>query len=617
MSRSIETVITSFKVLVDSVTFKESSTASHEGARDASPVFDVFAPLIQEFTKKHSILARDNITQMMEIIEICKYYNFLQMDDATAKSIICANEYPGARIEAFKFIEMIADIGEFIIHAITPITEDNHKELNINIDRSHWLVSAPSEGNLAVDETITLLEAHPADIYTCMNTTWAGLRAALYTLKDGGNAILHTAGVDENVIIAAAGCFENCYVCKPTISSPLTKDLFVIGIGLKKTSNLAAQIMNAGPYQVINDAPTPARDMIKNIKGIIDRRVAKYTREVEMRLKSYQKHDFDEICNKFAENWLARAMFTSTAFNKFVIPFNHHRQYYIQFGKSPEFAPLSRTLSADAPETPYERRIYMPKSVKHWGQLKLLLNEIEFCTKIYDKNDDITLLYAGAAPGSHQKVMLELFPKFKYVLYDPNPFDEDLVTFASTNPGRIQIHQEYFTDEIAQKYAKEGSKLIFICDIRSSAENVNDFEENVHRDLDMQRHWVEIMRPAHTQLKFRFPFDSKELFEYFDGDIYIQPYPPAISTETRLTFSGVPAMKKYDPIKYESQLYYHNTVARVMKYPMPPNPPPELDECFDCASYMYILSEYIARIAPEKNHSEIMNLIRRLNYLKK
>ena len=61
--------------------------------------------------------------------------------------------------------------------------------------------------------------------------------------------------------------------------------------------------------------------------------------------------------------------------------------------------------------------------------------------------------------------------------------------------------------------------------------------------------WVEILKPKKvffiiilkSLLKFRcaYPTEIKEPTTFFDGDIFIQPWAPASSTETRLIPTGI------------------------------------------------------------------------------
>jgi hypothetical protein len=106
--------------------------------------------------------------------------------------------------------------------------------------------------------------------------------------------------------------------------------------------------------------------------------------------------------------------------------------------------PFCRVLKRDAPRKKYERRKGQKKTVIHWGQRKLLFSEIEFLTVYAPLH--ATVVYAGAAPGTHVAYLCDLFPTLKFVLVDP----ED---FTVKESPRVTIRQEFFTDTIAREYA--------------------------------------------------------------------------------------------------------------------------------------------------------------------
>jgi len=75
------------------------------------------------------------------------------------------------------------------------------------------------------------------------------------------------------------------------------------------------------------------------------------------------------------------------------------------------------------------------------GQRKLLLAEIDFLTRYVQEG--VTVVYAGAAPGTHLNYLAELFPSVKkFVLVDPAEFK------CHPNSDRIVILQQFFTDEV-------------------------------------------------------------------------------------------------------------------------------------------------------------------------
>ncbi|AYV77274.1 MAG: hypothetical protein Barrevirus27_1, partial [Barrevirus sp.] len=195
----------------------------------------------------------------------------------------------------------------------------------------------------------------------------------------------------------------------------------------------------------------------------------------------------------------------------------------------------------------------------HIGQRKLLLNEVYFLSRFGNLSN--TVVYAGAAPGTHISLLAELFPNHKFILYDPSRFNiketDNIKIFTGEDEG-------YFTGPIAKQYANQN--VLFISDIRSvkGITDFKEFESRVIIDNELQKEWVTIMKPAKASLKFRIPFTIKEPYEYFDGLIEVQAWAPKTSSETRLITDGL-KMKKYDPIAYENKMFYFNNYIRPNK----------------------------------------------------
>lgn len=77
----------------------------------------------------------------------------------------------------------------------------------------------------------------------------------------------------------------------------------------------------------------------------------------------------------------------------------------------------------DSPSVEYKELKHLESSVVHWGQLKLLLGEIQFLTP-YMGVKDLCVVYMGSSPGPHIKVLTELMPAtWNWELYDEKPSD--------------------------------------------------------------------------------------------------------------------------------------------------------------------------------------------------
>jgi hypothetical protein len=67
-------------------------------------------------------------------------------------------------------------------------------------------------------------------------------------------------------------------------------------------------------------------------------------------------------------------------------------------------------------------------------------------------------------------------------------------------------------------------------------------------------------------LKFRCPYFKKEnsnFIQMLSGEIFIQPWAPHSSTETRLICDAQSGWKVYEIQKYENQMFYHNDEVRI------------------------------------------------------
>ena len=203
--------------------------------------------------------------------------------------------------------------------------------------------------------------------------------------------------------------------------------------------------------------------------------------------------------------------------------------------------PADRIMAYDSegrlgPRLPYTPRPGQVRTVDHWGQRKLFLSEVEFM--LTHGHLASTVVYAGAAPGTHILHLTKLFPDHRWVLVDPAPF-------KIRQSRSVAVKQFFFTDEMAEEYA--GKDVLFISDIRS----VEDLVENqstdkcVEFDLRLQERWVRTMRPKAAMVKFRFPYTATDAdLDYLDGDIYYPVWGGRMTSETRLIVT--------DPVSAES-----------------------------------------------------------------
>lgn len=201
----------------------------------------------------------------------------------------------------------------------------------------------------------------------------------------------------------------------------------------------------------------------------------------------------------------------------------------------------------------------------HWGQRKLLLTEIDFLTRV--KADSEVVVYAGAADGRHIPLLLNMFPRLTFHLYDPRAFNDRLYRFTDrifinpyykSNPSSTE--NGFFTDAVARWYADQKLTTLFVSDIRT-----DPIESEILRNQEQQRAWITIMRPKWSMFKFKMPYPAvgKELFyEYLDGEIVKQCWAPIRSAETRLIIPATLRDRKWNTVDYERQCSWYNSVLR-------------------------------------------------------
>ena len=227
-----------------------------------------------------------------------------------------------------------------------------------------------------------------------------------------------------------------------------------------------------------------------------------------------------------------------------------------------------------------------PPTCLHWGQLKLLLSEIEFLTPFYGQS--LCVIYAGAAPGLHVPMLARMFPSMHFVLVDPAPS-----FVANGEYCNVEVIADFMTDTLAGDFAaKYGPNLLFISDVRVGAtvENESDDaqQQRIQRDMDAQRGWLMVMRPLSSILKFRLPWCGG-MSKYLSGRIHFPVYGKSLTHEARLVVPKNALDVEYEPQLYEQQMTYYNRVLRPSIYSTPIGGDPR---CYDCTAFRWIVSAY-------------------------
>jgi hypothetical protein len=275
------------------------------------------------------------------------------------------------------------------------------------------------------------------------------------------------------------------------------------------------------------------------------------------------------------------------------------------------------TITASSRTLKYRRKTFEDSNgthlnfSSHFGQRKLLMGEVEFLSRYIDNKNPL-VVYAGAAYGRHINLLVQLFPHAEYHLYDSNEFDRGL--FGRAN---VKIYSRYFTDIEAQQYnallkEKKHSQLLFISDVRTAENNsvIEEWDREIVDNMLMQKKWVELMEPSMASLKFRLPwFDADTKYDYFDGELFIQPWAPIKSTETRL-FTDGRTIKTYSPITYENVCYRHNLISRCFHKFESKIDYAGFDKCYDCHHEAMIWQKYLGLPFANRRFATLIDLLR-------
>jgi len=279
-----------------------------------------------------------------------------------------------------------------------------------------------------------------------------------------------------------------------------------------------------------------------------------------------------------------------------------------------------------------KREIYDPSFKAngniHLGQRKLMLSEMQLLNKyykLYPIDSVITIISVGSAAGHHLIQLNNMYPKIKWILIDPAPFDKRLLN----RPETYRIINKLFTDDMCDQLKKElkDKNFLFISDIRRDEK---DFEAGVIRDMQLQYDWVKKLLPLFSLLKFRMNYKMKkeDTLSYLNGDLLYGIWAPPISGETRLLVKQDDINKEdkiYNFNDYEEIMFYHNKNERTNCFAKYKNKTKYKNfienknnlycECFDCLQELNILFEYSKLFKKDfnqvvinfNNHSDMKN----------
>ena len=243
---------------------------------------------------------------------------------------------------------------------------------------------------------------------------------------------------------------------------------------------------------------------------------------------------------------------------------------------------------------------FKKSSIRHWGQRKMLMTEITLFEFLIDNLNDLStdddgrypIIYIGSAKGTHLKILdMMYFGLFSWNCIDPNQFDPKLVDYSKKYDTKFKFQNIFFTENVARKLADEGSAgSIFISDIRRGKSS----DKDVELDLKLQLLGLNIMNPAISFLKFKFPYiGTDELYYPYDCFIH-QIWDPHTSTETRIVITDRNKEKLIKNSLYEKSMFGFNLSERRMEYQQCTN---SYCKCFDCWSEEGLIKQYLGKKA--------------------
>ncbi|QHG62627.1 poly(A) polymerase small subunit [Cetacean poxvirus 1] len=240
------------------------------------------------------------------------------------------------------------------------------------------------------------------------------------------------------------------------------------------------------------------------------------------------------------------------------------------------------TLSLDKPymyfneidgELNYEESDEFSKKLPFQGQLKLLIEEIYFLSKLQKHGllDGSTIVYIGSAPGIHIRYLRDHFVGLgvviKWILIDGRKHDHTLNGLINISLVTKFVDESYLH---TIKKQLSNTRIILISDIRSKRGTSEPTTSDLLHNYTLQNIMVSVLKPIASNLKWRCPFPNQWIKEFYipAGKELLQPFAPKYSAEMRLIsiYTGEPIkltlITKNDAINYEKKMYYLNKNIR-------------------------------------------------------
>ena len=245
----------------------------------------------------------------------------------------------------------------------------------------------------------------------------------------------------------------------------------------------------------------------------------------------------------------------------------------------------------------YENTYPKPKSLIHWGQLKMFLVTLFFLMKKIDVSDkEVHIIYAGSATGDNILLLCQLFPNTRWYLIDPRKHNKELYKKMENKDQIYEIIEGYFTDKIAEKFNNQFKsrkhKLLLMSDIREGTE-----DDKVLANQESNANWHKIIQPDYSYFKFRCAYESDINYNYYEGTIYLQFYACQSSTETRILFEKELKPCVYNTNEYQGKLLYFNRIIRPSYHKSLIKDNNLFDHCYDCTYFGYIIKNYLEKFS--------------------
>lgn len=239
--------------------------------------------------------------------------------------------------------------------------------------------------------------------------------------------------------------------------------------------------------------------------------------------------------------------------------------------------------------------------------------------------------------------------------------NEPILNIEELSEHQYHIFPCYCLREIVEKLVKilPHQNLLFVSDLRtipdltkisSHQKHSNAIQQQIYDDNYLQYNLVDAAninnRLFGAMIKFRFPYKEQvnniqlrpklkrhhlndnvmlNHNEFYVGEVYVQPYSPASTTESRLIIDRdnlIKPLVTYDDVRYENFFSYHNNIVRrSMRFMIPKmtlnfHHKFRLYHKFDHLLELYILNQYVTKYYQhEISHNQIDILDKIWDYL--